>query len=317
MKRFMNVAALVLLSASCGFCTRDAVFIGLTGEGAPSIEKSFTRHFQDNLAMMPDVRSMNSIEVDNLRERTSGRFSSATMTPALYSSLKRFVTDSTYVIWGRVKECVVKPERFWYVGAGIRGTLTLEISVYDFANRQFIYIGNASSTILQKKWFILWWPVDNAIEISARERTQLIDELELKSVTASSRILSTIMLHERIAKREQGKLSSDIDKRPVGSGQTMNKKNPADSNNEEPTFIEDEPTDFEATKPKTADQPSSGVIEKVQPKAVEKTPGNSIIEKPQPKAAEKTPDSGGIEKAQSKDAVPDSGEVPETVPSKK
>lgn len=243
-----GVVFAVLLLTCSGFCDKEVAFIGLTGDQAPAIEKTFNRHFLELLALMPSVHSLNTIEIANLRERTSGNFNIASMTPALYSSLKRFVSDSTLVIWGRVKECTIKPERFWVVGAGIRGTLTIELTIYNLADQHFVYIGDVSATTLEKKWFVLWWPVENALQISAQERTQIIDDIELKEVSASGRIISTIMLTETSQKGKKGKSLSDSSKETRGAA--LNKKLPE---NEEPPATDVEPTDFEAVDSTASD----------------------------------------------------------------
>jgi len=241
MRALAGITLAVLFFAFSGFCDKEVAFIGLTGAQAPAIEKTFNRHFLEYLALMPDVHSLNTIEIANLRERTSGNFDIVSMTPALFASLKRFVSDSTLVIWGRVKECTVKPERFWVIGAGIRGTLTIELTIYNFANGEFIYIGDVQATTLEKKGVVLWWSVERALQVSAQERTQILDDIELKGISASGRILSTLMLSETSQKIKKAKWPSDSAKKAQKSA--LNKNPP----NEEPAVINEEPSDLEAT----------------------------------------------------------------------
>lgn len=240
MKTSMNTVFALLLCTSFAFGVKEVAFIGLTGAQAPAIEKTFNRHFLEHLAMMPDVRSLNTIELANLRERTSGNFDILSMTPALFSSLKRFVSDSTLVIWGRVKECTVRPERFWVAGAGIRGTLTIELSIYSIARGVFVYIGDVTASTLKKKGFVLWGSVKNALQISADERVQIIDDIELKGVAASARILNSLMLNETITKEKKGKWPTDSANKAQESAKI---KIPL---NEEPPAIEEDPSNFEA-----------------------------------------------------------------------
>jgi len=260
MKTVTSAAVLLLLVlVSGGFCARDVAFIGLTGQGAPAIEKEYTRLLQEQIDLLPDVHSLNSIEIDKLRECTGGRFGSTAFTPALARSLRRFVTDSALVVWGRVRECTVRPERFWVVGAGIRGTLQMDLTIYDFSNRKFIYIGDASATLLVKKWFVFLRPVDKAIEISTQERTQIIDKLENKSVSAAAGVIGSILLHEHIIKNKPGKSSAGYEKKEFEPGESnspaQEETNP-DKENQEPTFFEEEPADFELPEKKAADSSS-------------------------------------------------------------
>jgi hypothetical protein len=241
MKTLLRTIFAVLLFTSCVFGGKEVAFIGLTGAQAPAIEKTFNRHFLEHLAMMPDVRSLNTIEIANLRERTSGNFDIASMTPSLLASLKRFVSDSTLVIWGRVKECSIKPEKFWVIGAGIRGTLTIELTIYSIARGVFIYIGDVKTTALKKKGIVLWGNVEKALQVSAQERTQLIDDIELKGVAASARILKTLMLNETISKEKKGKWPADSANNKAQKS-AQNNTPP----NEEPPIIEEDPSNFEA-----------------------------------------------------------------------
>jgi hypothetical protein len=240
-KTVMGATLAIVLFAFSGFCDKEVAFIGLTGAQAPAIEKTFNRHFLEDLAMIPGVHSLNTIEIANLRERTSSDFDIVSMTPALFASLKRFASDSTLVIWGRVKECSIRPERFWVIGAGIRGTLAIELTIYDLAGGKFIYIGDVKASTLEKKGIVLWWSVERALQISAQERTQILDDIELKGVYASGRILSTLMLNETSQKSQKGKWPSDSAKKTQKSN--LNKNPP----NEEPPVIDEEPADFGST----------------------------------------------------------------------
>jgi hypothetical protein len=173
------------------------------------------------------------------------------MTPArLFTSLDRFISDSTLVIWGKVKECTVKPGRFWVVGAGIKGTLTIELTVFNPASRQFVFIGDAKAESLVKKWFVLWWPVENAIEISSQERARTIDELDGKAVSESCRILSAVFLHETTHEKKKNQWPAPSDKKPVGPAKTptLEKKTPPPGPDvEKPQVVDEEPVDFEKT----------------------------------------------------------------------
>lgn len=265
MKLNAIVVCALLTVTGTGFCEREVAFIGLTGAGAPAIEKGFNRHFLEHLAMMPDVRSLNTIEIANLRERTSGNFNIASMKPTLFASLRRFASDSTLVIWGSIRECSIRPSRFWIVGAGIQSTLTIELSVYNLANRQFIYCGDASITNLKKKWFVLWGSVDKAIQIPAEERAQLLDEIEIKGVYASGRILSTILTHEKTSLTKKGQWPPDIEKKPLepAASPLLEKKSPLQgSENVEQPVVEEEPVDFEK-------KDSSRVDESKSPKTID------------------------------------------------
>jgi hypothetical protein len=240
MKNAGNVIIILLLFAASGFCVRDVAFLGLTGTQAPAIEKTFSRHFLEHLAMMPEVRALNSIEVARLRERTSANFSIGSMTPAFFTSLKRFSSDSMLLIWGRVKECTVKPARFWGVGSGIKGSLTMELSIYDLAVQDFVFSGDASVATFVKKGIVLWWPVEKAIQIAAQERAQVIDKLEIKSVSACGQILYSLLLHETNQQNKKGKWPTD--KREKAT--VVEQPAAIDTLHQEPLFEED-PVDFE------------------------------------------------------------------------
>jgi hypothetical protein len=90
-------------------------------------------------------------------------------------------------------------------------------------------MGDVSATTLKKKGVVLWGSVEKAVQISAGESIQIIDDIELKGASASGRILSTLILSETARK---AKPSDSLKK------QQQRKQTPV---NEEPPVVEDEP----------------------------------------------------------------------------
>jgi hypothetical protein len=179
-----------------GIHAREVVFIGLSGEGAPAIEKSFTRLLQEQFAVIPDVHATDDVELERLRAKIES-YSYPHLTAPLLSALARFTPDSALVIWGMVKECSLKPVRHYFVKAALSGTLTIELSIYNLANRSYVYIGDATATAEIPKGFVFWESVDESVKVSALDRNRLMSDLELKTAADAGRIMRALVTHEK------------------------------------------------------------------------------------------------------------------------
>jgi hypothetical protein len=193
LKRLFVVLFCILLSGVYG---REVVFIGLSGDGAPAIEKSFTRLLQEQFAVMPDVHAVDDIELQRLRARIEN-YSYPHLTSPLLAALNRFAPDSSLVIWGMIKECTVKPVRHLFIKAALSGSLTIELALYNLADRAYVYIGDAKAATEVAKGFVFWEPVEESVQISSIERDQIFNDLELKAASASGRIIQSLVAHEK------------------------------------------------------------------------------------------------------------------------
>jgi hypothetical protein len=195
---FAAFFAMLVLFAAAEAAT-DVMFIGFSGRETPAIEKSFTRLFQEQLATLPGVNSISNDEVLRLQSRI-GHFSYPVMTSSLAATIRRCAPDTTLIVWIRAKECRIRPVRRYYFGSAIKGSLTVDFSLYHLEKQAYAYIGEVTAESYINKGPVIWFgPIEKAIDVSAQERYQLLDTLQTKATSSVGRILQTILYHERIA----------------------------------------------------------------------------------------------------------------------
>jgi hypothetical protein len=214
------------------------VFIGLSNQGAPAIEKSLTRLIEEHLATMAEVTLISNDETRRLQSRID-QFTYPVMTSNLAAALTRCAPDSSLVVWGMVRNCSIRPVRSFFFGAKIRATLTMEFIVFNLASQAYAYIGDASARLDRNKGFVFWFgPIEDAVTISASEKTELIEDLQIEGVKAGTRILQALFIHDRSKNKEK--------KPPSGTRKTeiTIEPSPADVLPEKIDSTDKEPGDF-------------------------------------------------------------------------
>ncbi|MBN2188124.1 MAG: hypothetical protein JW699_01620 [Chitinispirillaceae bacterium] len=190
------------------------VFIGLSNQGAPAIEKNLSRLIEEHLGTMADVSLIANDETRRLQSQID-QFSYPVMTSNLAAALKRCAPDSSLIVWGMVRDCTVRPVRSLFFNAKIRATLTIELTVFNLATKAYAYVGDASARLDRDKGFIFWFgPVENAVTLSAPEKTELVEKLQVEGVKACGRVLQTLFVHDR-SKKEKKNPPSGISKKEV------------------------------------------------------------------------------------------------------
>ncbi|MBN2035570.1 MAG: hypothetical protein JW768_02390 [Chitinispirillaceae bacterium] len=192
---------LLLLFAMSTWCAKPVVFLGLANEGAPAIEKSFTRLIEEHFATLSEVSFINNEESKRLQARMD-QYTYPVMTSSLAASLKRFSHDSAFIVWAMVRECTVQPVRHFFFKAKLHGTLIIELTIFHFGKRTFAYTGEAHASLTQDKGLIFWFgPVEDAVQVTAQERAQLIEKLQVKAAISAGDVLNALLLHERSKKQ--------------------------------------------------------------------------------------------------------------------
>jgi hypothetical protein len=234
----------ISILATGAFCATPLLFIGFSNQGAPAIEKNLSRLMEEHLLTMTDVSLIVSDETKRLQSRID-QFTYPAMTSSLAASLKRCARDSSLVVWAMVRECTVKPVRNYFFNAKIRGDITIEICVFNLASKAYSYIGDAKATLSRDKGFIFWFgPVEDAVQISAPERAELIENLQVEGVKACGRVLEILFLYERTKNRVK-ELPPGITKKEVTIEPSPIEESPYQSESDStssPAFEEEDTT---------------------------------------------------------------------------
>jgi hypothetical protein len=222
MKRIIAVTGIVMLFAAHGFCAREVVYLGCAGEGAPGIEKTFNRLFEEYCATFPEIHLIDNDEVKRVQSRI-GHFSYPAMTAPLAAILKRCAPDTALVIRGMVKSCSIRPVRRYFFDATIRGDLTIELTIYNLSRKSYAYIGDARATVTVDKGFLFWFgPIENAVQVSAVERSAILDKLQEGAVNDCGRILRAVLLNERSGKNRAPGSMNGIEIKNAGTAPSEN-----------------------------------------------------------------------------------------------
>jgi hypothetical protein len=189
--------AVLIMLAAIAWCGTPVIFIGLSSQHAPAIEKNLTRLMEEEFATSSEVSLVLNDEAKYLQSRID-QFTYPAMTTRLAVALKRFAPDSALIVWGMVRECSIKPVRRYFFTAQVKAVLTIELTVYRLGAEAYAYIGDAKAVLVRNKGFIFWFgPVEDAIQISAPERDELLESLQIEGAKSASGVLQNLLLYHR------------------------------------------------------------------------------------------------------------------------
>lgn len=195
------VMILLCVSVAAAWCDTPVIFIGLSGQGAPGIEKNLTRLMEEQFALGNGMTLVQNDESRRLSSRIDD-FAYPTVTAPLATALRRFAPDSALFVWGRVRECSVKPLRRYFFTAHLQATLVVELTVFNLGTRSYAYIGDAKAVIKREKGFIFWFGrIEDGLSVSAAEKAELIELLQVEGAKSSGTVLQTLLAHTRSKNR--------------------------------------------------------------------------------------------------------------------
>lgn len=204
--------AILIWSGLC-WAGRQVVFIGLSGDGAPAVEKTYDRLLREQLSVMPEVEAGDYMEAQRFRERINF-FDHQTVSVDLVRALDQFAPDTTLFVWGVVKQYRMRPVRRFLFGAAVRADLTIGLSMYSLSNRKYAFAGDIVVSASKSKGLVLFDRVDKAVHVSALDRTDLLEKLETEAVRESGRMIAAVVRSEN----EQDKaMRGDVDRYKVPS----------------------------------------------------------------------------------------------------
>jgi hypothetical protein len=187
------------------------VFLGITGNDAPAIEKTFDRRVRDALSVSPECRVWDYLESQDFRRRIAFDDYS-TVSRRLVESLRQFSNDSAIFVWATVRNFTMKPVRQWVVKSAVEADLTLTLSVYSLRFRDYTFIGDVHSTYLKPKEYIFFYPVERGTHISALDRSEITGKLIDAAAYQAADMITAVVRSEK-AKALKGVDTTNISKR--------------------------------------------------------------------------------------------------------
>lgn len=172
---------------------QNVVFLGISGENAPSLQNGFEIQLHEKLTMDPEIEMADYLECQKLKRFTKFDDSPAISESALNSLLK-FINDSTLIIWGEIRGYQIKPERIKLLFKEIKGELTVTLHIYSIASKSYLYI-NDINTIERTMKKISLFNFSNPL--SAVDRAEITEKLKNSTVNDCIRIVSSIVKNQK------------------------------------------------------------------------------------------------------------------------
>ena len=170
---------------------KEIAFIGLNGEKAPAVEKTFDRLIREHLSVIPDVKSVDYLQIQKYQQLIF--FSdNSTVSESLVGLLEKYAPESTLFVWGWVKDYKVTNVRRKLFNAALKGELTIGLTMYSLSEKKFAYSGNVKAEDYKSKGFIFLGSVDQLVHATARDRAELLEKLVNQAVENSGRIISAV-----------------------------------------------------------------------------------------------------------------------------
>ncbi|NLL15409.1 MAG: hypothetical protein GX267_18580 [Fibrobacter sp.] len=175
------VLMLFVILPFSSFAKCNVVFIGLSGDGAPSLEKGFESLLREKLSMEPELYAKDFLECQKFRRAI--RFDDYAAVPMNHlESLLRFGDDSMLVVWGTVKNYRIDYQQKKLIFTGIKGELQIGLYIYSLLKSDFLFIGDVSAEVYQSRGIGF---LKSKQTVSAKDRAELIGLLQSEAATNS------------------------------------------------------------------------------------------------------------------------------------
>jgi len=190
--RLLILILLVILPFS-SLAKWNVAFIGLSGNGAPSLEKGYENLLREKLLVESDLIAKDYLECQKFRRVI--RFDDYAAVPINYlENLVRFADDSMLVVWGTVKNFQLNYQQKKLFSTEIKGELQIGLNIYSLFKKKFLYIGDVSAVIYKPKGIGFF---KSKQPISAKDRSELITLLQSKAVANSCSTISAVIKAEK------------------------------------------------------------------------------------------------------------------------
>ncbi len=202
---------LIILTVLSIVCTvesgvQEVVFIGITGEGAPAIEKTFETQLRKRLSTQSSLYLADCIVSQRYARQIRFNYFPV-VSRELVESIEAFATDTTLFIWGTVKKCSVSKVRKNILRTEIKGELELSLTVYSLGNREYSYSGVIYAGVLHPGEFEPFVEVSSSSHIDAIERQEVLQECVDDAVTKTTAMINALVRkmvgEKRVASTEE------------------------------------------------------------------------------------------------------------------
>lgn len=191
----MNIAgkSLLILAALYGFSFAgyDVVFMGLHGEGAPAVEKTYERLLQEQLAVLPGINAVDYIQSQKYAHLINFK-DYPVVSNSMVEALEPIAGESILFVWGTVKEYKITTHRKLFFWVKLKGELTIGLNMYSLARRSYIYSGDVKAETIKSKGMTGFGSIEKNVHISALDRAEILEKLENEAVKGSVKMISAL-----------------------------------------------------------------------------------------------------------------------------
>jgi hypothetical protein len=174
----------------------DLVFLGVLGNDAPAIEKSFDGRLREALSVNPEYHIIDYLTSQDFRRRI--KFDDfPTVSRRLVEGLRDFSTDSTIYVWANVKSRSIVPVRRMLVKASALAEMTITLNMYSLRYKEYAFIGDVKSSAEKPEGFIFFYPLETGVHISAPDQVELNDKLVSAAAYRCADMISAVVKSEK------------------------------------------------------------------------------------------------------------------------
>jgi hypothetical protein len=191
MKKLIFIS-IFLIAGAVDAGIQEVVFIGISGDGAPSIEQTFEAQLRKRLSTQSSLYLADCIVSQRYARQIKFNYFPV-VSRELVQSIETFATDTTLFVWGTVKKCNVSTVRKNFLKTAIKGELELSLTVYSLATREYSYSGVISADVLQPGEFAPFADVSSTSHIDAVKRQEILQECIDEAVTKTTAMINALV----------------------------------------------------------------------------------------------------------------------------
>lgn len=199
----------------------SVVVLGFNSEAAPSAGKSFDRVLREQLSVTPHVKLADLAQTQQMNHYIKFE-DDYTVSAEDIQTLKKYVSDSTYFVWGTLGEFRTSVKRKYFFKAQIQGELSFDLILYALSGQKSSYTGTIKGTVTEDHGYVVFTPIRKAVQISALERTELLEKVENETASKACNIISAAIVSD-IAKNEKKTVN---DQSPASPDTVSSKSSP-------------------------------------------------------------------------------------------
>lgn len=186
-----------VITAGIGAFAREIVFVGLFGDAAPAIERTFEYKLRNELSGIEQATLCDYQQSQLYRQRINF-LNYPIVSKQLVDELLPLTSDSNLIIWGTVTTYQMKPQRTKLLFSAIKGELAITFSIYNLNRKAYAYTGTIRATATLQKGPVFFADVAKNTALSSIEQTNLLDKLMTEASQTSSEMITAVLRSEHL-----------------------------------------------------------------------------------------------------------------------